>query len=284
MRNLKMIDYTQEDEKFDPIDEYLRNLDNFEKLYEQFILSEIVEEEYRRRQSLRYKARKLMEEYEQMSEEEQEEFEEKRNRDNQYTKEQLEEIADKDDDELIPDEKLDELDIPSRYVSGDMEARSVSEVRKIMAALMRNYDPVDKDAPNWTQTRKELQEEHDIHIYPVKLKRYWSAIEEKEAFSLVKKKLYMDIADKMEDTISNLFEHINNRVGSEGGEYDSMKERVEALERITQIMETVSGDKQKEQQQGQGAAVNQQFVLKDIETANRDDDTETIDIEGEDDE
>lgn len=273
-----MNESTQKKKKYQRVDRYLDNLDDFQKLYEQFEASEYAEEELKRRSSIRGRARELMDKYEDMTDEEKEDFRKRRNKDNVYTVDQLQEIANMSTEEMVPDDE----DIPSRYAGGDAQGRSVEEVREIMAALMNNYDPVDKEAPNWTQTRRELKEEHEISIYPATLKRYWTAIEEKEAFNLVKRKLYMDVATHMEETINNLFEHINNRVGSEGGEYDSMKERVDALERLTDIMERITGQKSDEgQQQQQGNVVQQQFRLAEMDTADRgsDDEAETIDVE-----
>jgi len=205
-----MNENTQKDETNQRVTEYLENLGDLKKLRQQFFLSDVVENELTRRRQLRWRAKKLLKEYREMNDEEQKEFEERRNKENKYTKEQLEEIAEKDNDELIPKEKLEELDIPARYVSGDMEARSVSEVRKIVSALMTNYDPIGKEAPNWSQTRRSLDQDHDIQIYPKKLKRYWTAIEEKEAFNLVKEKIEWQILGDLEETVSGLMEHVRS--------------------------------------------------------------------------
>lgn len=277
-----MTESIQEEKKYQRVQRYLNNLEDFEELYEQLIVSEIVDEEISKRKSLRNKARNLLDDYEDMTEEEKEEFRKNRNKDGRYTLEQLKEIASMSDEEIVPEDEFEDVDIPAKYAGGDVQGRSVSDVREIMASLMQNYDPVDKDAPNWSKTKRELKDQHDIGISTSKLKRYWTAIEEKEAFNLVKRKLYMDVATHMEKTINNLFEHINNRVGSEGGEYDSMKERVDALERLTDIMERVTGQKPEESQESQGTTVNQQFRFAEMDTADRGEDdeeeTETIDI------
>lgn len=275
-----MTESTQEEKKYQRVQRYLDNLEDFEGLYKQFIVSEIVDGEIAKRKGLRSKAKRLLDDYNTMSEEEQEEFRKRRNKEGRYTLDQLKEISDMGDEEIVPDEDFDDVEIPAKYAGGDVQGRSVSEVREIMATLMQNYDPVAKDAPNFSKSKRELKEEHDIGISSRKLKRYWTAIEEKEAFNLVKRKLYMDVATHMEKTINNLFEHINNRVGSEGGEYDSMKERVDALERLTDIMERITGQKTDESQQEQGATVNQQFRFSDMETADRgsDNEEETIDV------
>lgn len=283
-RSQQMSESTQNEKKYQRVREYLNNLEDFQKLYEQCVVSEYVEDELDKRKALRNKAKNLIEEYNNATEEEQEEIRSRRNKDGRYTVEQLKEIANMSDEDIVPKE-AEEYEVPARFASSDIQARSVSEVREIMASLMENYDPVVKDAPNWSKTKRDLKNKHDIHIAPKKLKRYWAAIEEKEALNLVKRKLYMDVASKMEQTINNLFEHINNRVGSEGGEYDSMKERVDALERLTEIMEKVTGGKPQKEGGEQGTTVKQEFRFTELDEAKRDNDekdVETIDIgEGE---
>lgn len=276
-----MTESTQEEEKYQRVQRYLKNLDSFEELYEQLIVSESVEDELEKRESIRGKAKKLVREYNDMTEEEKEDFRKRRNKSGRYTVDQLKEISSMSREEMVPEDKFEDVDIPARYAGGDVQARSVEEVKEIMASLMQNYDPVDKDAPNWSKTKRELKEKHDIVIGVKKLKRYWTAIEEKEAFNLVKRKLYMDVASKMEKTIGNLFEHINNRVGSEGGRYDGMKERVDALERLTDVMERITGGAPEEKEQEQGTTVNQEFRFNEMDTADRgsDDEEEVIDLD-----
>ena len=276
-----MIDNTREDEKSKRVQRYLNNLDNFSTLYEQFILSEIVENEKKRRSALRSKARRLLREYEDMSEEEQEKFEERRNKDGYYSKDKLEEIADK--EELIPEDKLEELNIPTRYVSSDIEARSVDQVRKIMTYLMDNYDPVGKEAPNWSKTKRQLREEHDIRIDVPKLKRYWSAIEDKEAFSLVKQKMYWDIVSELEGVASKLIDHVLDRVGSEGGEYDSIDQRIDAVVKIADMIKDLPSNKPEQEDKPEGGVITQNIRFDIMDEADRrsDDEASTIDITGE---
>jgi len=271
-----MNDNTLEEEKSERVETYLNNLEDFEELYEQLILSEAVEEEFKHRRMLRSRAQKLLEEYEEMSEEEQEEFEERRNKEGRYTKEQLEEMADKDDDELMPEDKLEELGVPSRYAGGDMKARDVSEIREIMTTLMNNYDPVLKEAPNWSKSKREL-EEKDIDIGHSKLKRYWNAIEEKQAFDLVKRKIYWQIMDKLEGAANSLVEHVVNRVESEGGDYDYIDQRVEALEKVVEMMKNMPKDEPTKIQKDEHVT-KQEIRFSEMEEANRGDEEETIDV------
>lgn len=149
-----------------------------------------------------------------MSEEEKEEFEEKHNRDGKYTKEQLKEIADS------------EVEVPNKFNAEDLKARPISECRKIMEALMENFDPT-KGRPVWKRANDSLHDD-DISISPGTLKRFWTAIQEKDAYQIVKEKIYWDIFEEADEIREALEEHIIDRIGGKGEEFDGIEDRMNA--------------------------------------------------------
>lgn len=265
------------------VEKFLKNLDSVEELYEQVIVSEVVDDEIKRRKQLWRRANNIVEEYEKMSEEERGEMEEKQNKDGRYNMDQYKEIADKDPAELIPEDKLDELDIPARYVGGDVEARNVGEIREIMATLMQEYDPVLKEAPNWSESKRVLKEEHEIEISVPKLRRYWTAIEEKEAFNIVKQSMYWDIFEKLEGATEQLIDHVVDRVGTEGGDYDKITERVDALVKVVDMLKNLPHNEPDKVQVDKREAkkTTNEYVFKDMNEEEIEDIEEhgTIDVE-----
>ena len=263
------------------VEDFLERLDDFQGFCKQVVTSEAFEDERERRRDRRSWARRLIEEYESMTEEEQKEFEERKNKEGQYSKEQLEEMAES--EELLDKEKMKKANIPPRYVSGDIEARTVGEVKKIVSVLMNNYDPVGKEAPNWNNSRNTLKEKHDIAIGVAKLKRYWSAIEEKKAFSLVKQKMYWEIIDGLQDASNDLIQHVMDRVGSDGGDFDKINERTEALVKVIDLLENLGEDDTQKIQVDERKATKTEYVFKDMTEDEQEkiEEDGVIDIEGE---
>jgi len=202
---------------------------DLDELIPEFIIGETYEYKYKSRRNLKYWAQRQLEEYYNMSEEEQKQFEEERNKEGRYTKKQLEEIA-----------NSENVEVPEKFGSGDLKARPIEEYRKILEAMMENFDP-EQGRPVWTRTVNTLKD-HDVSITPAVLKRYWTAVREKDAYNLVKNKLYWNIFEGMEDSVEALIDHVIDRVGTEGGKYDDIEKRVNALVKIVEMVKGLPYD------------------------------------------
>lgn len=222
---------TQIETNFD-IQEAIKRFDITDELYPQFVLADSIAGELERRKGIKNKAIRLMKEYRNMSDKEQEKFKTKRNRPGQYTKEQLQQLANSD------------IEPPESFGSGDLKARPVKECRQIMEVLLEHWDP-ERGRPVWNQAVNELRD-RDISISDQALKRYWTAIQEKDAYQIVKEKFYWNILERFDETADALFDHVMDRVGSEDGKWDKMDDRVDALVKIIEMMKSIPRDQPQE--------------------------------------
>lgn len=246
---------------------------DWEELYRGFIRSRSVYKEYQRRKRLQSKAKRILEEYEKMTKEEKEK--ERANRkvnDNAFSIPQLQQIVEED------------INLPEGYKTSQVQPVSAAEYKKIAQVLFETFNPTD-DKPNFSKSKRTLDEEYDIQVSNATLKKHWESIQEQNAFEPLKRAIAWQVLDKGQMTLDLLFQHVIRRIvdEDEGGEWDSIGERVHAVKELYDMLKNSPKDqpKQHEVKKKTQEISRVEFGAYSEEQEEKIKEGETIDVEGE---